>query len=96
VKTPLDLGVHTEYSKQFTFHTHRLHTFRDSLSSHDKQHSPTPTPFIKIEVRIPAWERENPGKLRTGKRYTNKLSKIFLAGEEEFPEELLPANRNTN
>jgi hypothetical protein len=44
-------------------------------------------------------EGENPGKLWAEKRYTNQLSKIlkeFLAGEDEFPEKLLPANRNTN
>jgi hypothetical protein len=49
-------------------------------------------------VRIPVWGRENPGKYRSGNRYTNELSKIleeFPAGEEEYPGKLLLANSNT-
>ncbi len=41
---------------------------------------------------------ENTGKLQAGKRCTNKFSKIlekFPPGEEEYPGNLLPVNRNT-
>jgi hypothetical protein len=65
------------------------------------------TQFIKIGedclkalVRIPFWGRGKSGKtLGWEQLHTNELAKIlerFLAGEDEYPGKLLPANRKTN